>query len=79
MGGILRPAKVGRREVSTIRPEPSRSEPVGVIGAFLAVVTGMPERLRPVAGFRRVAQVPPHEGAYEQHARGKRVVYAAWK
>jgi hypothetical protein len=31
------------------------------------------------AGFRRVAQVPPHEGAYEQHARGKRVVYAAWK
>ena len=31
------------------------------------------------AGFRRVEQVPPHEGAYEQHARGKRVVYAAWK
>ena len=31
------------------------------------------------AGFRRVEQVPAHEGAYEQHARGKRVVYAAWK
>lgn len=31
------------------------------------------------AGFRRVEQIPPHEGAYEQHARGKRVVYAAWK
>src|SRR5580704_3118476 len=31
------------------------------------------------AGFRRVEQVQPHEGAYEQHARGKRVVYAAWK
>ena len=31
------------------------------------------------AGFRRVEQVPPHEGAYEQHARGKRVIYAAWK
>jgi ubiquinone/menaquinone biosynthesis C-methylase UbiE len=31
------------------------------------------------AGFRRVEQIPPHAGAYEQHARGKRVVYAAWK
>ena len=31
------------------------------------------------AGFRRVEQIPPHQGAYEQHARGKRVVYAAWK
>lgn len=31
------------------------------------------------AGFRRVEQVPAHAGAYEQHARGKRVVYAAWK
>jgi len=31
------------------------------------------------AGFRRVEQVPPHEGAYEQHARGKRVICAAWK
>lgn len=31
------------------------------------------------AGFRRVEHIPPHEGAYEQHARGKRVVYAAWK
>jgi len=31
------------------------------------------------AGFRRVEQIPPHEGAYEQHARGKRVVYAASK
>ncbi len=31
------------------------------------------------AGFRRIEQIPPHEGAYEQHARGKRVVYAAWK
>jgi tRNA (mo5U34)-methyltransferase len=31
------------------------------------------------AGFRRVEPVPPHEGAYEQHARAKRVVYAAWK
>jgi ubiquinone/menaquinone biosynthesis C-methylase UbiE len=31
------------------------------------------------AGFRRVERVPPYEGAYEQHARGKRVVYAAWK
>jgi hypothetical protein len=31
------------------------------------------------AGFKRVERVPPHEGAYEQHARGKRVVYAAWK
>ena len=30
-------------------------------------------------GFRRVERIPPHEGAYEQHARGKRVVYAAWK
>lgn len=31
------------------------------------------------AGFRRVEILPPHEGAYEQHARGKRVVCAAWK
>ena len=31
------------------------------------------------AGFRRVERIPAHEGAYEQHARGKRVVYAAWK
>jgi tRNA (mo5U34)-methyltransferase len=31
------------------------------------------------AGFRGVERIPPHEGAYEQHARGKRVVYAAWK
>jgi ubiquinone/menaquinone biosynthesis C-methylase UbiE len=31
------------------------------------------------AGFRRVEQIAPHEGAYEQHAREKRVVYAAWK
>lgn len=31
------------------------------------------------AGFRRVEQVQAHEGAYEQHARGKRVVYVAWK
>ncbi len=31
------------------------------------------------AGFRRIEQVPAHPGAYEQHARGKRVVYAAWK
>ncbi len=31
------------------------------------------------AGFRRVEQIPAPEGAYEQHARGKRVVYAAWK
>jgi ubiquinone/menaquinone biosynthesis C-methylase UbiE len=31
------------------------------------------------AGFRRVEQIPAHAGAYEQHARGKRVVYAAWK
>lgn len=31
------------------------------------------------AGFRRVEQIAAHEGAYEQHARGKRVIYAAWK
>ncbi|MGH9632991.1 MAG: methyltransferase domain-containing protein [Bryobacteraceae bacterium] len=31
------------------------------------------------AGFRRVEIVPPPPGAYEQHARGKRVVAAAWK
>ena len=31
------------------------------------------------AGFRRAEILPPHEGAYEQHARGKRVVCAAWK
>lgn len=31
------------------------------------------------AGFSRVEQIAPHDGAYEQHARGKRVVYAAWK
>jgi len=31
------------------------------------------------AGFRRVEQVIPPDDAYEQHARGKRVVYAAWK
>jgi hypothetical protein len=31
------------------------------------------------AGFRRVQEIAPFEGAYEQHARGKRVVYAAWK
>jgi ubiquinone/menaquinone biosynthesis C-methylase UbiE len=31
------------------------------------------------AGFRRVDFIPPHEGAYEQLARRKRVVVAAWK
>lgn len=31
------------------------------------------------AGFRRVERIPPPPGAYEQHARGKRVVYAAYK
>ncbi len=31
------------------------------------------------AGFRRVEFIPPAAGAYEQHARGKRVVVAAWK
>jgi ubiquinone/menaquinone biosynthesis C-methylase UbiE len=31
------------------------------------------------AGFRRVEFIAPAEGAYEQHARGKRVVVAAWK
>jgi len=31
------------------------------------------------AGFRRVEMLTPPEGAYEQHARGKRVVCAAWK
>jgi tRNA (mo5U34)-methyltransferase len=31
------------------------------------------------AGFRHVEEIVPFEGAYEQHARGKRVVYAAWK
>jgi tRNA (mo5U34)-methyltransferase len=31
------------------------------------------------AGFRRIEQIPVHPGAYEQHVRGKRVVYAAWK
>jgi SAM-dependent methyltransferase len=31
------------------------------------------------AGFRRAEILTPHEGAYEQHARGKRVVCAAWK
>jgi len=31
------------------------------------------------AGFRRTEILIPHEGAYEQHARGKRVVCAAWK
>jgi SAM-dependent methyltransferase len=31
------------------------------------------------AGFRRVETVRPRAGAYEQHARGKRVVVAAWK
>jgi ubiquinone/menaquinone biosynthesis C-methylase UbiE len=30
-------------------------------------------------GFRRIEFVKPAEGAYEQHARGKRVVVAAWK
>jgi len=31
------------------------------------------------AGFRRVETITPPPGAYEQHARGKRVVCAAWK
>ena len=31
------------------------------------------------AGFRRVEFIRPAEGAYEQHARGKRVVVTAWK
>jgi tRNA (mo5U34)-methyltransferase len=31
------------------------------------------------AGFRRVDFIQPHEGAYEQLARRKRVVVAAWK
>lgn len=31
------------------------------------------------AGFRRAEILPPPSGAYEQHARGKRVVCAAWK
>jgi SAM-dependent methyltransferase len=31
------------------------------------------------AGFRRVEMVPPPAGAYEQHARGRRVVCAAYK
>jgi SAM-dependent methyltransferase len=31
------------------------------------------------AGFRRVELLSPPPGAYEQHARGKRVVCAAWK
>ncbi len=31
------------------------------------------------AGFRRAEILPPHPGAYEQHARGKRVVCAAYK
>jgi hypothetical protein len=31
------------------------------------------------AGFRRVDFIPPFEGAYEQLARRKRVVVAAWK
>jgi len=31
------------------------------------------------AGFSRVEMVDPPPGAYEQHARGKRVVCAAWK
>ncbi len=31
------------------------------------------------AGFSRVEQIPAPRDAYEQHARGKRVVYAAWK
>jgi len=31
------------------------------------------------AGFGRVEFIRPADGAYEQHARGKRVVVAAWK
>lgn len=31
------------------------------------------------AGFRKIEFVRPPDGAYEQHARGKRVVVAAWK
>jgi tRNA (mo5U34)-methyltransferase len=31
------------------------------------------------AGFSRAEILPPPAGAYEQHARGKRVVCAAWK
>jgi tRNA (mo5U34)-methyltransferase len=31
------------------------------------------------AGFRRVEFIQPHQGAYEQLARGKRVVVAAYK
>jgi methylmalonyl-CoA mutase cobalamin-binding subunit len=31
------------------------------------------------AGFRRVRTVVPPPGAYEQHARGKRVVAVAYK
>jgi len=31
------------------------------------------------AGFRKVEFIRPGDGAYEQHARGKRVVVAAWK
>ncbi len=31
------------------------------------------------AGFRKIEFVRPSNGAYEQHARGKRVVVAAWK
>ena len=31
------------------------------------------------SGFRRVEFIRPAEGAYEQHARGKRVSVAAWK
>jgi ubiquinone/menaquinone biosynthesis C-methylase UbiE len=30
-------------------------------------------------GFRKIEFVRPADGAYEQHARGKRVVVAAWK
>ena len=31
------------------------------------------------AGFRKVEMIPPPPGAYEQHARGKRVLCAAYK